>query len=296
MKRQTSIAIILLFLSFSYTFAGNPFQQSEKMKPDWLINKLPKPRNSSFFYQIVQCDSDDLNKARKGCIEGLVDYIEQTNDIRVEGSLTSTSASKTDSKGTNENISREYVYRYKIESKEFSIHFRKSDEYWETLTNANEKRVYRCYILYAVGRPGSEVHFDNITFSYKYGVDALWRSALVPGYGQLHKGHKAKGICIMGGEAALAGGIIFFESQNRSYRRKVNETLDGAKRISYTDKADNCQTARNICIGGAAALYIYNVIDAIATDGRKRTITNKSLNIYPAITSGYNGVSLSLNF
>lgn len=299
MKMLTSVAGIILFsfLSVSFANAGNPLHKSEKMKPAWLVSKPPKVKGSGFSYQIIQCDHPSLSDARKGCMEGLIDHIDQVNDVQVEGTLTSTSTINNTDNGKSETINREYVYKYHIESKEFRIHFRKIDEYWEVLTSADGKNVYRCHILYAVSNhPNNNAQFDTVTFSYKYGFDALWRSALVPGYGQLHKGHKAKGIAIMGGEAAFIGGIIFSEKQSTSYRRKVKETLDSKKRISYTDKADNYETARNICIGGAAAVYIYSLIDAVATDGRKRTITNRNFNIYPSMTSEYNGISLSLNF
>lgn len=112
-----------------------------------------------------------------------------------------------------------------------------------------------------VSRNLSNLSFDQVNFSYKYGMSALWRSALVPGYGQIYKGSTAKGISILGGEVALITGVLLTENTRSSYRRKAKETYDVNKIRSYTDKADNYETARNICIGGAIALYVYNVID-----------------------------------
>ena len=67
---------------------------------------------------------------------------------------------------------------------------------------------------------------------------------------------------------------------------------------TYNTKADNCENARNIYIGAAAALYVYNLIDAIVAPGAKRVIVKK--NRYPVIqpvaSNDFSGVSLSWRF
>lgn len=66
----------------------------------------------------------------------------------------------------------------------------------------------------------------------------------------------------------------------------------------YNTKADNCENARNICIGAAAALYVYNLIDAIVAPGARRVIVkrNRIPVIQPVASRDMSGVSLSWNF
>lgn len=293
------IYILTIFtLSLIPIFAISPYNKSERLKPDWLANKYPEPSNSTFRYQITQSEGFDLDETRKKTFSQLITYLEQTNNVTVSGDVTKVSKSTNDRRGLSEVINSEYIYTYKIASETFRIVFRKIDEYWELVNTVGAKPVYRCYALYAVGNDeASKVRFDDITFTYKYGFKALWRSALVPGYGQMYKGHIVKGASILGGQVALVGGIIFSENMRVSYIRKTKETYDIKLIRQYADKADNFQTIRNICIGGAAALYVYNLIDAVASNGRKRTVVKENhLSFRPAITGEYNGIALTLDF
>lgn len=66
---------------------------------------------------------------------------------------------------------------------------------------------------------------------------------------------------------------------------------------SYADKADNYRTFRDVCIGSAAALYLYNLIDALVANGKKRTIVKKShLSFTPVASPDCNGVRLCYQF
>ena len=67
---------------------------------------------------------------------------------------------------------------------------------------------------------------------------------------------------------------------------------------TYNTKADNWENIRNVCIGAAAALYVYNLIDAIVSPGAKRTIVNKQEFplVYPVTNKDFSGVSFSWNF
>lgn len=51
----------------------------------------------------------------------------------------------------------------------------------------------------------------------------MMRSLIVPGWGQMYKGSTVKGLCILGGEVALAAGIIVSENLRSSYVKKMHE-------------------------------------------------------------------------
>ena len=113
----------------------------------------------------------------------------------------------------------------------------------------------------------------------------------------MYKGSYLKGGLILGGEAAFVAGIIAAENLRASYRKKMKEQPQHIK--TYNTKADNCENIRNICIGGAAALYVYNLVDAIAPNGAKRVIIKKkngNLSINPISSPFYNGVNMAYQF
>ncbi|PXV58815.1 hypothetical protein CLV62_14427 [Dysgonomonas alginatilytica] len=290
------IALFLFYLPCIYIHADNPILTSEKLKPDWLVNNLPVPTNNSFYYQRVQAEAISLDNARQAAFKQLVNYIDQTNNVKITGDIVTRSSSQKNNTGINESINNEYIYTYKIESEIMQLRFRKIDEYWELIKSAEGHQLYRYHSLYAISNNFENTNFDNVSFTYKYGGHALWRSAIVPGYGQIYKGNVTKGVCIIGGEVLFIGGIIFTENSRANYRRKAKETYDINKIRTYTDKADNYETARNIFIGGAVALYIYNLIDAVATNGRKKTLVSKNIHFSPTVTSEYRGVLLNINF
>lgn len=120
----------------------------------------------------------------------------------------------------------------------------------------------------------------------------------VPGWAQLHKGSKGKGIFFIVGEAACVTGIVIAESMRASYESKFNSTHDAHKMQTYGNKADNCTNIRNGLIAGAAALYLWNVIDGIAAKGKRKAVMlgDAQLRIAPYAASQSGGIALSLNF
>lgn len=125
--------------------------------------------------------------------------------------------------------------------------------------------------LYAVALTNSPI-YDDIRVTSQYGARGLWRSAIVPGWGQMYKGSFAKGGIIMGGTVALAAGIIVSESLRKDFVTKASQTHSTEATKQYQANVNNASLARNICIGGIAALYIYNLVDAIVAPGGKRII------------------------
>ena len=99
----------------------------------------------------------------------------------------------------------------------------------------------------------------------------------------------------MGGEVVLVSGIVIAENLRSSYVKKMREQPQHLK--TYNTQADNWENVRNVCIGGAAALYVYNLIDALVANGRKRSTTRKAVSLatYPS-AGDCNGMSLAFRF
>lgn len=290
------ILLIALFIGGTFVpfsaYAQEVISKSEPKRPDWLAHKTPQPGNSTFYYQITEGEHRNLPDARQSCLINLSTYIKQTQRITAE--------TKSDIRINNSNAgtseSESYLFSYTVKGEEQNITLNKQDEYWEYIGYPNGERLYRCYTLFAVAKaPGGKANFDQLTFSRKYGVRGLARSLIVPGWGQMYKGSTAKGGCILGGEVVLIGGIIVAENLRSSYVKKMHENPKHLQ--TYNTKADNWENVRNACIGGAAALYVYNLIDALVANGRKRSITHKPhFSLTPTTNADCNGVSFAFNF
>ena len=121
-----------------------------------------------------------------------------------------------------------------------------------------------------VPNPNSRfVEYDQFQLTTKYGVRGLWRSAIVPGWGQFHKGANLKGGLILGGSAALAVGIVYTETMRKDYYNKIVKTHNVMEKRIYKTRSDNFAMGRNVCIGALGALYVYNLIDAIVAPGAR---------------------------
>jgi hypothetical protein len=93
-------------------------------------------------------------------------------------------------------------------------------------------------------------------------VDALWRSAVIPGWGQIWKKQDGKGYAILATEVALLAGAISTGIMSGKARGDADATAVAADRTYYNDRAD---TLFYVSLGtgiAAAAVYIYNLLDA----------------------------------
>ena len=113
-----------------------------------------------------------------------------------------------------------------------------------------------------------------------------------------HKGNKGKGIFFIVAEAAAIGGIVATESLRQSYKSKASSAFDTDQKRRYNSRATNCANVRNGFIVGAAAIYVWNVIDGIAARGKKQPLMvgDARLRISPYAAPQESGVLLSLNF
>ena len=231
--------------------ASAQYRSSEKIKPQWL-HKLPKPSNSSFMYETVSASASSLDNAREKCLAELIANSGLKNGVvAISDNKSSERLSQIWNNGKlTERVEYDSHTSTHAQYDAIKLHVENIAEYWERDRSGN----YYLTKLYAKSELGKAPLFDNIELTTRYGARGLWRSAIIPGWGQFHKGANLKGGLILGGCAALAAGIVFTESQRSD---------------------DHFATARNICIGAAAALYVYNLIDAIAAPGARRIVVHR---------------------
>lgn len=286
---------IVLLLSVFPAMGQREMTASDRLRPQWM-HKLPVPSNLSFVYVVEKADGRTLEEAREACLLRLADNRQLMNTVHAtaERDMEEEVRQRFVNGRLQERIDNRSTVRVKVRGGEVELTANRLDEYWEYAPIGGEWR-YVCYTFYAVASSGLPPVFDDVTFSTRYGMRGFARS-LVPGWGQMYKGSTAKGLCILGGEVVLAGAVIATESLRASYRKKMREQPRFFQK--YNTKADNWANVRNVCIGAAAAVYVYNLIDAIVAPGAKRAVVRRAplLTMTPVAYESGGGIGLALVF
>ena len=173
---------------------------------------------------------------------------------------------------------------------ELTVKCRIIDEYHKPLGNG----MYKVYLLVQTAKH-PDYTYESVTVSNSYPVSAR---IIIPGWTQIYKGQTVKGVLMLGGVVAGGIGTVLCESQRSDYKNKIKQQPQFAK--DYNTKASNWETARNICIGATAAIYLYSIIDGIAAKGARRVIVKKAngnnLSFHPVATPYSAGAALTYNF
>lgn len=268
MKKYICCLFALLVFCASSALAHN------RIKPRW-INNTPTATNENYYFVNLHSDvSSSLAACRVAMLKELTSNIERVDKVTIKESYQEHSKMSYSGKDIGKFSQDTYDLQLEVEGSSRPIRYRRIDDY-QGQSKESGKKCY--YALYAVERFGSYADFSDIHVLSKYGVQALALS-IIPGCGQFYKGAYLKGGLILGGCAAITGGIIFTEHTRADYAAKITQTHNTQAIRSYTNKRNHFATARNICIGAAAALYIYNLVDAVATPGARRVVIKKGRN------------------
>lgn len=281
---------IILLVLFGFLIIPCAYAQRNSIKPKWM-SELPKTTNSTFDYKVLRIDAKSISEARGLVLREITNYLETTKHVEIM------SVSKDAFSNSNGNASEETSFSImaKVEGEPVSVVAKIIDEYSES---GKFGEIY--YFLLAVGNPKSKnVSFDRVQVTSMYGAKGFWRSAVCPGWGQMYKGSKTKGVVILGAELVSIGGIVAAESMRASYVTKMHEQPRYAQ--IYAGKAKNCGNVRNGFIVAAAAVYVYGLVDAISAPGARwiKPSSNSSggLSFCPVWDeNGFSGISLAYSF
>lgn len=264
-------------------------QKSSGSKPQWLSKgeeAMNKKRTNISYRFVIVFDSDtNLKRMHERKLKMLGAKIESTNQIEgIEETRTENAQGVVHS-------TMKYIDKTTNQMKTKPFSHKLIDEYWTW-----DGLHYEYHTLYAVSE-SQEPQFDDFSFSSTYGAAPVVMS-IIPGVGQLYKGSTVKGICLLGGTAALAVGALFCDNERADYKNKMKEQPQYAQ--TYNTKANNYETARNVCIGAAAAVWLYNIFDAALAKGKRRIVVKPANGSYisfnPIATPSSAGITLTYNF
>ena len=284
------IVLLLCLYSGISVFA----EKSHPYKPKWVTHKLPESKSGTYTFINAYGEGVSLDVARQKALVNLTTRLEVERGIKVNSVLNSKMTERFSSVQRDNYYSETNELDMVVEEKgkQLDIVCRVIDEYWE-----KEKSIFKIHILYTVADKNiyGGSYDDEITVTAKYGATGLL--SVIPGVGQFYKGTNAKGIAVVAGEVAAVTGILLCENTSASYRKKMFEQPKYAS--IYNSRMDTWETARNLCIGVAGAIYVVNLIDALATKGANRVVVKKKkidLSLRPYASRYGNGVGLALNF
>ena len=126
---------------------------------------------------------------------------------------------------------------------------------------------------------------------------ALWRSAILPGWGQFYKNRNGRGTLIVVGETLTlaAGGLSL-------YNELTQKNIMDNPEVSYQDyiaaekSYEQWNTARHISFITAAVIYSLNLVDAYLTPAKSQNNIVFTPNVMNANGELAVGATLSINF
>lgn len=241
---------------------------SSKERPSWLDGGLTDLQNS--YIDVVSATGYSEDNARDKAVRMVLKRRSLTTGQRVNVSV------------NNGNIV--------IDGNDaLTVKARIIDEYSEWI-NPGE---YRISLLVQTAK-NPEYAYENISVTDRYPFSAR---VFVPGMAQIYKGSTTKGALFIAGEVAAIGGIVAFECLRKSYNSKIDSTHDAAARKDYIGKADNMQNIRNGFIVGAAAIYLWNIIDGAVAKGRQHVVVGRTqMNVAPYASSQSAGIMMGITF
>lgn len=248
-----------------------------------------KRSNFSYYFKIVKISSLDLETARNQRVNQLAISIGTRNELSGKAI---TEIETVHGDNTNSNEQFKFVFSNNIGTDVFFAKY--IDDYWEYISYPDGSKGYEYYALFAVSASPNAPIYDEFSITRSYGLKPLAMS-IVPGWAQMYKGSIGKGIAMIAAEVATIGGIIFTENERATYESKMRSQPNFARQ--YKAKMDNYETARNCCIGVAAAIYVYNLIDAIVAPGARRVVVKpQNLQFTPVAYKDFSGVTFTYNF
>ena len=252
-----SILVFAQLCAFAKTTSGEC--------PPWVNGDYPPKSNDTYYFMVTDGTGKTLNEARADADLGIVGSLMRAAGVTVSGSQIERMLHEERGTEIDERVTSQYEYNFELDRVHMA--FKAVDTYW--VKNGN---TYNCKVLYEVAENPSRVTYDPVEYTTKYGARGLWRSMIIPGWGQMYKKSYAKGVIILALEAGALSTALVFNNQHSSYINKSKATTDPAAIKFYQNKANKARNMSSAFFIGAGAIYIYNIVDAIMAKGKMRYV------------------------
>lgn len=263
----------------SLLFAGAVCVEAAPL-PEWAwkgesyMNK--KRTNPSYRFKVFKTEDVSLTRLEEGRFYPLLAFLGEEY-----GADPATMSLDSLSNGSGE----AFTYRITIpeQGHTATVWAQRVDVYSTVDNNAALDPVFEYYQLYAVSGKDADVVFDRFERSERSkGKAALMN--IIPGTGQLYKGHTFKGYAILGSEIALGVTAVTQQLKANYYDKRAETATVGAD--SFRNDALSRRKIRNAALGAMAGIWAFSIYDALASESMPNILVSspegKGLTLSPS--------------
>ncbi len=253
-------------------------------RPDWINNQ---PKSSSGLYQYHRGESSGNNEVRV-FRSAIITAFERAATLN-EGEV-NTALKELITKSGIEGLRNTEIIAVPFWFKNASI-----VEHFTDVEIVSNRKEYKTFVLLRI--PVDENSPLNPT-NPKYGFEPIWRSTIVPGWGQFHKGEQKKGWRFLISETVFVSSFFISNYFSQNYSRKAENDQNYDNRKFYNDWANRSYTIGTVSGIIAGAIYAYNIFDSVTSKGVKQYALNenKPVQIFAGLTNNQPRITFSINF
>jgi len=294
--KKSIISTLLMLMYLLPLWSQTILDRSSSNKPIWL-NEPPKGK-AYLYYTGVGTSEKSLEIAQKSAMANVISLISLEGTTTIQVSSTFAKEEERDLKLTgteNYSFRENFIEVIRSDGEKLTIRgLQKEEEYWQKVAD-NGIIYYQYWVLMRTLKPN---YTGPAKIREGYGMAPVWRSAILPGWGQLYKKEKAKGIIVLSATAVAVAGIIISQTMYQSNIYNAEGTHDINLINAYLTDANTWQSTRNIFSVAAGAIYIYNLVDAMTAKGAKRYAWQapRPVEFSPVMDDRSVGVSVCINF
>ena len=245
--------LVILLLVAGFTCSASPLPEWARMGENYM-NK--KRQNTSYVFKVFKTEEAYLSRLQEGRFYPLLKYLGDKYDIAPE---------RMGLDSLSNGPGKPYTYRILVpfDGRQGTVLAQRVDVYSAVDYNTPGDPVFEYYQLYAVSEANADVTFDEFERNERSkGKAALMN--IVPGVGQIYKGHTFKGYTILGAEVALAATAISQQFKADYYDRMA--LTDTASPESFRSDAIARRRIRNAALCAMGGIWAYSVFDALVSE------------------------------
>lgn len=296
MKKISSFFLPLLICTTSIVLGqGHILDSSASSKPTWVVS--PPIGHQFKYYTGLGSSNTSLQQAQENAIGGVLQQLVEEGTFNVQIKSSSETGETILRRGTessdiiSDNFIREVV---RTGTSKQIQGLKKIETYWQTV-NTSKGLEYQFWVLIGISKPGVD---SNNFIQQGYGFAPVWRSTILPGWGQRYKGEIRKGNLLMISTLSTAAATFFSFYLSSVYGNKAETERDLDNRKYYNNWSSQTYSlgiATGLLAGG---LYGYNIFDAISAPGAKK-YAEASILVSPIVAladQSFTGVRIQLHF
>ena len=229
--------------------------------PEWArkgessMNK--KRQNTSYEFKVFKTEDQSMTRLHEGRFYPLLKYLGDQNHVDPNKMALDSLSS-----GPGE----PYTYRivFPDNGREATVWAQRVDVFSAVDNNTLGDPIFEYYQLYAVSEKDTEAIFDRFVIKERSREGAALMTALVPGAGQIYKGHTFKGGVILGSEIVLGAAAWSTHKKSLYYKDMVASGIPNTD--SWRSKEIGMRRLRNASLITMGGIWAFAIYDALATE------------------------------